>query len=129
MILCIDYGQKNLGLAIASGPLAEPFENLKVTPKIYEKLHQVSKRLEVEKIVLGISEGKMAVDTRKFAVKLKKVIPLPIIFQDETLSTKRAIVKLKQTGSKKIRKPKHSFAAALILQDYLDNQQSQDENY
>ena len=129
MILCIDYGQKNIGLAIASGSLAEPFENIKVTPKIYDTLFQISKRLEVEKIVIGISQGKMAEETNEFANKLGKIIKLPIIFQDESLSTKQAINKLAQTGSKKKqRSPKHSFAATLILQDYLDSQQSIEDN-
>jgi putative Holliday junction resolvase len=125
MILGIDFGPKNMGLAISSGRLAEPFRNLKVTPSIFETIRQICERLEIKKIVIGISEGKTKEETYRFTRELKKTVNIPIKYQDETLTTKLAGEKLMQTGSKKKRRrPKHAFAATLILQDYLDDRHS-----
>lgn len=122
ILLGIDFGEKNMGLAIATGPLAEPLQNLRVTPKLFEQIYQICKRLGVDLTVVGISEGKMAQKTKKFASNLQKVVNIPVVFQDETLSTQLVVQKLKEasTKRKKQRGPKHSFSATLILQDYLD---------
>jgi putative Holliday junction resolvase len=121
-VLGIDFGIKNIGLAIATGPLAEPLTNLKVNSRIFEKLQQICLKLEVNKIVVGISEGKMALQTQKFTKKLKNKFKIPVVFQDETLTTKQAIRNLSQTKAKKKKRlgPNHAFAATLILQEYLD---------
>ena len=124
VILGIDYGTRNFGLSIATGPLAEPLENLKVTPKIIENIREICQRLKVEKIVIGISEGAMAKQTEKFADEMKQRLSIPIVFHDETLSTQQAEAKLKESRGKrkKRRGPKHAFAATLILQDFLDQE-------
>lgn len=128
VILGIDYGTKNIGLAIATGPLAEPLTNLKVTSRVYERLRKICLKLEVEKIVLGISESESARRSRKFAKELEEKLNIPIVFQDETLTTQRAIKLLAKARAKKTKRkgPKHKFAASLILQEYLD--QSDKEN-
>lgn len=122
VILGLDYGKKTIGLAIASGPLAEPLTNLPVTEKLFEHLGNICLKLQVKKVVIGISEGKMADEIRDFANRLQSNLKTPIVFQDETLSTKFAMDKLIQSkASKKKRQgQKHAFAASLILQDYLD---------
>lgn len=122
VILGIDFGIKNIGLAIASGPLAEPLTQIQNSKEIITKMSQVCERLDVEKIVIGISEGTMASKTKKFATNLEKRIKIPVILQDETLTSKAAVRKLVEANAKKKKRigPKHSFAAAIILQDHLD---------
>lgn len=128
VFLGIDFGEKNIGLAIASGPLAEPLQNLKNTAEIFKQIRQICKRIGVDKIVIGISEGKMAQKTENFAKKLQTNLQIPVVFQDETLTTKLTTQKLKAAGAKrkKRRGPEHAFAASLILQDYLDHKKKQD---
>lgn len=123
VIIGIDYGLKNIGLAIATGPLAEPLSNLRVTSQIFNKLRQICFKLQAEKVVVGISEGKMARQTKKFAQKLENELKIPVVFQDETLTSKQVIRKLSEAKTKKKKRlgPKHAFAATLILQDYLDH--------
>jgi putative Holliday junction resolvase len=122
VLLGIDYGEKNLGLAIASGPLAEPLESLKRDKKIFEKINQISGRLGIDLIVVGISEGEMAEKTKLFSFELSRKLNLPIEFQDETLSTRLAIQMLREGRAKKKKRrgPPHAYAAAIILQEYLD---------
>ena len=72
MLLGIDYGSKHIGLAIASGPLAEPLKNLQKSPRIQSQIQQICERLHVSKIIIGISEGRMAEETKKFANQLKQ---------------------------------------------------------
>lgn len=124
MLLGVDYGRKNIGLAVASGPLAEPLKTVKFSTGVYEKINRICQTLRVTKIIVGISEGKMAEETKAFANQLKQIIQLPLEYQDETLTTKLASQKLYQAKVKKSkRKMKdHTFAACLILQEYLDNQ-------
>jgi len=123
VFLGLDFGIRHVGLALATGPLAEPLANLKISPKIFTEIHQICLKQEVEKIVIGISEGKMAQETYRFARKLEQITNLPVIFQDETLTTEQATRKLIEAGSKKAKRkgPKHAFAASLILQEFLDS--------
>ena len=119
--LCIDFGLKHLGLAIADGPLAEPFGEKNNNENFFKYLINLIKTEKIDKIVIGLSEGKMGETTKAFAEKLKTLTNLPIFFQDETLSSVEAKQKLLEAGApQKKRRRDHSAAAALILQDYLD---------
>ncbi len=122
ILLGIDYGEQNIGLAIASGPLAEPLKTIKTTPEIYDHLYEICKRLGVSKIIIGISEGTIADRTKTFAKKLENRTQIQTDFQDETLTSKLVAKKLRESGAKKKkrRQPDHKFAATIILQDYLD---------
>jgi putative holliday junction resolvase len=120
--LCLDYGDKHVGLAFSSGQLAEPLFTIptaKALPVILDLIDQYA----VESIVIGLSEGKMADQTRAFAQKLQTLTPLPIDFHDETLTSQETRQKAAQMGMKKSRregKIDHLVAAA-ILDDYLDS--------
>lgn len=109
MILGIDYGDKWCGLATSEGNLAEPLKVVSLA-NIYSELE----KLKPEKIVVGISEGVMAIKTLKFAQKLKERYLVDTV--DETLTSIEA-EKIKVKDKKK----QHAIAAALILQRYLDN--------
>ena len=91
-ILGVDYGRKKIGLALASTRIAEPFKVIRYRDyeEAIEKLRQVVQVEKVEKFVLGISEGKMAEETRKFARRIEEKLKIPIVFQDETLTTRRS---------------------------------------
>jgi len=118
-LLGIDFGEKKIGLALATGPLAEPMGVIKIS-NLKSQISNICQEHGIEKIVMGISEGKMAEKTKKFAQELGKAVGLPVEFQDETLTTSEAIMKMKQAGKKVKKKKEDAFAAALILQDYLD---------
>jgi len=125
-VLGIDYGRKKIGLAVAEGPLAEPYEILRYQDiKILVKnIRKIVETLKIEKVVIGISEGKMAEETKNFGKRLEEKIGIPVFFQDETLTTQEAQRLAISAGikRKKRRALEDAYSAALILQSYLDAQ-------
>jgi RNase H-fold protein (predicted Holliday junction resolvase) len=93
-LLGIDFGERKIGLALAIGPLSEPVGIVSNLKEIVE----ICQKNEVEKIIVGVSEGEMAKKQRKFAQELKALTGLPIELQDETLTTNEAILKMKEAG-------------------------------
>ena len=123
-VLGIDYGKKKIGLAYATTTLAEVYGVIryKKVDEAIKKIKRVIEKEKVDKIVIGISEGKMAKETKRFGRKLEKETHLPVVFQDETLSTKEAQALSIEAGirRKKRKQLEDAYAAAVILQDYLD---------
>lgn len=117
-LLGVDFGEKKIGLSMARSSIAEP---LTVVNSI-EEVEKIIKQENVEKIIIGVSEGKSARKAREFGEKLKKVTSAKIIFWDETLSTKEAQALSMEAGiSRKKRKiMEDAYAATIILQKYLD---------
>mgnify|MGYP001578920662 CR=1 FL=1 len=119
VILGIDYGLAYIGLAIStSGEIASPLAVIKVKNKSTKELAGlISQKFQGQKIahlVVGVSEGEMAKQTKIWAHQLANVLQLPVEFIDETLSSVEA-------GSAK---DNHAKSAAVILQRYLDNKNS-----
>jgi putative Holliday junction resolvase len=67
------------------------------------------------------SEGVQAADARAAVAELAAVCPLPVVFQDERLSTWTAKERLYAQGlnEKKVRAKLDQTAAAVILEDFL----------
>ncbi len=123
-ILGIDYGKAKVGLALATGSLAEPWKVLRYqdTGILEDKLRKIIEEREVDKVVVGVSEGKSAALARKFGQRLGRKLRVPIEFIDETLSTREANQKAIEAGIKRSRRRRleDAFAAATMLQLYLD---------
>ena len=136
-ILGIDYGKKKIGLSIAYSPIAEPHKvvRFKSEEEALEKVSEVLKASpakspsgiqagkQVDLIVVGVSEGKMGKESRKFGNKLEEKLKIPVVFQDETLTTREAQELSRKAGvrRKKRRGLEDAYSATLILQRYLDN--------
>ena len=121
--LGIDFGLKHVGLAVAEGPLAEPLGEKKYSQqeKLFNYLNSIIIKQQIDKIVIGLPEGKLAGAVKNFGKKLTELTGREVFFQDETLSTQEAKLKLIAAHApQKKRRFDHSAAAALILQDYLD---------
>lgn len=123
-LLGIDYGRRKIGLATAVTMLAEAYGVIRAET-IQEAVNKIKKTVETEKItkvVVGISEGQMAQETKQFVRQLEKAINLPVVFQDETLSTQEAQRLAIEAGirRKKRKELEDAFTAAVILQSYLD---------
>jgi putative Holliday junction resolvase len=123
-ILGIDYGRKKIGLALAITILAEAYGVIryeKVEDAI-KKIRKIVEKEQIEEVVVGISEGKMAGETKKFAKRLEKELGKPIYFQDETLSTQEAqrLSIEANVSRKKRREFEDAYTAAVILQEYLN---------
>ena len=131
-ILALDIGTVRIGIAtsdimeiIASAYEVYRRKNLSEDVKHVSEL--VSK-LEVGEIVIGLplkmdgTEGQSVEMAKAFGDELSKLVSVPIIYQDERLSTVTAQKILIESGMRREkRKDKvDSIAATIILQTYLD---------
>lgn len=117
-ILGVDYGRKKIGLAIADGSLSEPlrvirYKDIKI---LSEQLQKIIRENKIEKVVVGISEGEMGEESKKFA----EIIGAETF--DETLSTYNAqeLSREAKVGRKKRKNLEDAYAASVMLQSYLD---------
>jgi len=121
-LLGIDYGLRKIGLARAEVGLVEPLVVLENSSDLVKRIAAICQKEEIERIVIGMTDGKLAERIEGFAKKLSLFTRLPVDFQDETLTTKEAIGKMIQAGrgQKARRKFEDAVAAACILQNYLE---------
>ena len=138
-LIGLDYGSKTLGVAVSEdvNGLARPLETIRRERenhlrKTCSRIEQLIAEYGAETIVLGLplnmdgSEGERAAATRSFADTLKRRTGLNIVLVDERLTSVEAEAFLKENYSKKRGEQKISadvdnIAAAMILQDYMDN--------
>lgn len=121
-LLGIDYGQKHLGIALATTFVAEALEVIP-TVRAIDRIKELIIEYQIQGIVIGLSENLMAKKIQVFAKELDQQFHLPIYFQDETLSSqdnRRQLAQLGVKRSKRQAKTDH-YVAAAILQDYLDS--------
>ena len=131
-IIALDIGTVRIGIAtsdimeiIASAYEVYRRKNLEVDVKYIADL--VSK-LDAGEIVIGLplkldgTEGQSVEMARAFGEKLSELVKIPIVYQDERLSTVSAQRILIESGMRREkRKDKvDSIAATIILQTYLD---------
>jgi len=123
-ILGIDYGRRKIGIALGDGRLVEGLTVVRYEDekKALEKIIKIIKKEKVNKIVIGVSEGQIGEESKKFGEKLGKKVNLPVHFQDETLTTQdaQALSIIAGIKRKKRRALEDAYSAALILQNYLD---------
>jgi putative Holliday junction resolvase len=135
-IMALDFGLKRIGLAITD-PLrivARPLDTIEnINPQNNsEVILKIASENNVTEIVFGMpmhtngDEGDMAHAVREFADKLKTMTDIPIAFMDERFSSVFAAQIISEKRIKmdykdrKYKALKDKFAAAIILQRYLD---------
>ena len=134
-ILGLDYGSRTVGVAISDvmGWTAQSLETIsrKEENKLRKTLARIEalvKEYEVEKIVLGYpkhmnnEEGDRCAKTESFKEMLERRTGLPVILQDERMSTVSAERILMEGGVRRENRKEFvdKMAAAFILQTYLD---------
>ena len=135
-VLGLDYGTKTVGVAI-SDPLLLTAQELETITRerasalrhTLVRIKEICEEYQVEKIILGYprnmddSEGFRCEETKEFRKLLEKRVDIPIEYVDERLTTVYADEILEESGVAKRDRKKFidQIAAAIILQDYLDN--------
>lgn len=111
-ILGIDYGRSKIGLAIAEGGFSEPWKVIKPS-----EVKQVLGQEKFDKVVVGVSEGEMGEESKKFAETLGAET------FDETLTSQDAQRLSRELGvpQKKRHKMEDAYAASIMLQNYIDS--------
>ncbi len=124
-ILGIDYGHKRIGLALGDEEqrIALPFDVIENNDGIIGQLRQIIDSEKVYRMVIGIplgmdgSDTKKTIETQEFIDFLESNFNMPIITEDERLSSKMADSLFKDYAQKYDR---DAIAAMVILQGYLD---------
>jgi len=134
-ILGLDIGDRRIGVAI-SDPLAITAAGLETVTRVntqtdVEAIKQIAQRHGVVQIVVGLPQnmdgsiGEQAEKVRSFTKKLARSTGLPIVYEDERMTTISAIRTLTiqgvKTGHNKALVDKQ--AAAIILQKFLDRKE------
>lgn len=121
--LGIDYGQARIGLARSYANLAEPLVTLPHTRHVMDEIARICHHHQVTAIVVGISENNMAQQSQQFGHDLQAKLGLPVYFMDETLSSQESKTRLHagRQGKKQYTGPIDHYAAAIFLQNYLDD--------
>lgn len=119
--LAIDYGTKNIGLAISTLGVISPLLVLENNPDIYKNIISVIHEYQISKVYVGMSKGKFALKTKHFVDKLSTMIKCSIETIEETVSTIEATqIYLNNKGKKKDYKQKiDAVSAAVILERAL----------
>jgi putative Holliday junction resolvase len=138
-VLGIDYGARRIGLALsdATATLASPWRLVQRPPSEAETLRVMIGEIRtlaadddgLEAVVVGWprrldgSPTDQTAIVQAFASALKTRLDIPVILQDERLSSHEAETRLatREADWKKRKAKLDAAAAAVILQDYLDS--------
>ncbi len=138
-VLGIDYGARRIGLALsdATATLASPWRMLHRPPSEADTLRLLIAEVAalqqdddgLEAVVVGWPrrlDGSPTDQTpvvETFAHALQAMIDLPVVLQDERLSSTEAESRLarREKDWRKRKQQLDAAAAAVILQDYLDS--------
>ncbi len=138
-VLGIDYGARRIGLALsdATATLASPWRLVRRPPSEAETLRVMIREITtlvadddgLEAVVVGWPrrlDGSPTDQTpivQAFATALKSRLDIPVILQDERLSSHEAESRLarREADWRKRKAKLDAAAAAVILQDYLDS--------
>lgn len=124
-VLAIDYGLSHVGIALAvDSSLAEPLATLKKKndEQMISELSRLIDNHHIDLVVMGLPKGKLVEVIKVFAMRLKEVCKISVVFIDEDFTSKQAQFHARQAGKKrsKIKHIEHQWAATIILQNYLD---------
>ena len=138
-MLGIDYGARRIGLALsdATGTLASPWRMLHRPPSEAETLRILLGEITtlqqdddgLEAVVVGWprrldgSPTDQTAVVEAFAKSLMHKVDVPVVLQDERLSSTEAESRLarREKDWRKRKQQLDAAAAAVILQDYLDS--------
>lgn len=131
-LLGLDLGTKTIGLALSDVQrrIASPLETIKrvkFTPDV-GRIKDLVARYEVGGLVFGLplnmdgTEGPRSQATRAFVRNLKPLLPLPVLFWDERMSTMVVTRTLLDADASRAKRADavDKMAAAYILQGALD---------
>jgi putative Holliday junction resolvase len=132
--LGIDYGAKNIGLAISDedGRIAFPLKNIKNNLETIDNIHNICGENNIEGIILGESldkdgnKNKIMGSIEAFKKNIESDLDIPVYFEKEFMTSlfssqclNKDIFIAKKIKKEKIEKD-DSKAASLILQRFLD---------
>ncbi|MES2971123.1 MAG: Holliday junction resolvase RuvX [Patescibacteria group bacterium] len=130
-ILALDVGTKRVGVALARAAVRVPvaLETLdRQSPDFWDQLKKLTTEHGISQLIVGLPRGLNGQETAQtrdvitFAERLKKQIALPIVWQDEALTSVKAESVL-NNGKPYQKSQVDALAACFILADYLEGEE------
>ncbi len=137
--LGVDYGQRRIGLALsdASGMLARPWKTIprignpsQVAQTIAGEIEALAREDETIGVIvigyprrLGGERSEQTLSVEQVAGHLRRLVTVPLVLQDERLSSTEAehLLARKEKDWRRRKARLDAMSAAVILQDYLDS--------
>lgn len=135
-VMGLDVGSKTVGIAVSDpfGWTAQGVEIIRINEEQgefgYERLAELVQEYEVSRFVVGLpknmnnSIGPRAEASMSYGQKIEELFHLPVVYQDERLTTvqaERMLVEQANASRAKRKKVIDKVAAVMILQNYLDS--------
>lgn len=116
-ILSLDYGTKQIGIAVSVNGIISPLSVLPNNDNFLSHLFGLIKDHQISKIYVGVSEGKTADKTSKFVTQLRAMLQLEVETVEESVSTIEAtqIYQANRKKKKNYKREIDALAAAVIL--------------
>ena len=126
-ILALDVGAARIGVASASllARLPSPLTTLKNEGDIAANIKHLAEEHGAAGIVVGLPRGldgqhtAQTLATEEFASALKKVVDVPLYWQDEALTSAKAEAELHARGKPYSKGDIDALSATYILEDFL----------
>ena len=126
-LIGLDVGEKRIGVAVADTGvrIAVALTTVEVNGKEIEKIGELVRLEGADTIVVGYPRNQSGEATGQSAyveqfVKQLEPLAATIVFQDESLTSVIAEQRLKDSGKPYEKGDIDAYAAAIILQDYLE---------
>lgn len=128
-LIALDVGSKRIGVAKADSAvrIAIPYSAVEVDGNEFKKIASLARAWDINSFVIGLPRNSQGEETeqsryvRKFAQRLKREIDgAKVCFQDESLTSVEAEKRLKNRKKGYKKGDIDSEAAAIILQDFLE---------
>lgn len=125
-LIALDVGEKRIGVAVADTGvrIAIPYDTLEVDGGEVERIAELMVRNKVDTLVVGYPRNQQGEATKqteyveRFTEQLKDFAA--IVFQDESLTSVEAEKRLSSRGKGYSKGDIDAEAAAIILQDYIE---------
>lgn len=131
-LLAIDMGAKRVGVAVSDelGMTVRPVTTIerRSWKKLLRSVIEQIEAFEPCGLVVGLplnidgSEGPAAAEARQVAAKFELSLKIPVYLQDERLTSEEAKSRLQDIQNRERVGDIDSAAAAIILQDFIDQQ-------
>lgn len=131
-IVALDVGAQRIGVAEANviAKIAHPFTTLQHTEAITDTIRDLLQKQEAIALVVGLPRGLDGQETAQtkyvedFVETLKPHISVPIYWQDEAVTSRKAEAELQARKKPYVKGDIDALAAAYILEDYLGSNAS-----
>ena len=128
-ILALDVGGRRVGMALADVEVrfAHPLDTIEYSSEIFQQIKKIVEKHQVVTVVVGLPrglDGQRTMQTdgiEKFAIELRQTLRVPVVLQDEALTSVKAESELqaKRGGGAYNKADVDALAATYILEDYL----------